>query len=82
MSLHKSNEMKKNKKSTWITLALFIYVTASVIYLLPKNEEMSSVEKIVTAVISYLLIVGLWFFLRKKEKMQKEREDDLNKNNK
>lgn len=74
--------MKKNKKSTWITLALFIYVTASVIYLLPKNEEMSSVEKIVTAVISYLLIVGLWFFLRKKEKMQKEREDDLNKNNK
>ena len=43
---------------------------------------MSSVEKIVTAVISYLLIVGLWFFLRKKEKMQKEREDDLNKNNK
>lgn len=82
MSLYKSNEMKKNKKSTWITLALFIYVTASVIYLLPKNEEMSSVEKIVTAVISYLLIVGLWFFLRKKEKMQKEREDDLNKNNK
>lgn len=74
--------MKKIKKSTWITLALFIYVTASVIYLLPKNEEMSSVEKIVTAVISYLLIVGLWFFLRKKEKMQKEREDDLNKNNK
>ena len=72
--------MKKIKKSTWITLALFIYVTASVIYLLPKNEEMSSVEKIV--VISYLLIVGLWFFLRKKEKMQKEREDDLNKNNK
>ena len=74
--------MKKIKKSTWITLALFIYVTASVIYLLPKNEEMSSVEKIVTTVISYLLIVGLWFFLRKKEKMQKEREDDLNKNNK
>ena len=37
--------MKKVKKSTWVTVALLIYVSATAAYLLPRNHEVSDTEK-------------------------------------
>jgi len=40
--------MKKIKKSTGLTLALLIYVSATAAYFLPRNTEISDTEKYVT----------------------------------
>lgn len=42
--------MKKIKKSTGLTLALLIYVSATAAYFLPRNTEISDTEKYVTVV--------------------------------
>ena len=42
------NLMKKLKKSTWVTLALLIYVSVTAAYLLPRNTEVSDTEKYIT----------------------------------
>jgi len=72
---------KKIKKSAWLTLALFIYVTAMAVYFLPRNTEISSTEKYITLGASYVIVLILWFVLRKKEKAQERRreEDHYNK---
>lgn len=67
---------KKLKKSTWLTLALFIYVTAMAIYFLPRNTEISSTEKYVTLGASYVIVVALWLVLRQKEKAQARRKEE------
>lgn len=46
--------MKKIKKSTGLTLALLIYVSATAAYFLPRNTEISDTEKYVTVAASYL----------------------------
>lgn len=38
--------MKKIKKSTGLTLALLIYVSATAAYFLPRNTEISDTEKV------------------------------------
>ena len=40
--------MKKFKKSTSITIALLIYVSATAAYFLPRNTVISDTEKYVT----------------------------------
>lgn len=72
---------KKFKKSTWLTLALFIYVTAMAVYFLPRNTEISDTEKYITLGASYVIVLALWFVLRKKEQAQERRkeEDHYNK---
>ncbi|MBQ8500885.1 MAG: hypothetical protein IJ494_01050 [Bacteroides sp.] len=60
---------KKIKKSTGISIALLIYVSATAAYFLPRNSEISSTEKWVTVGASYLIVLVLWWVLRKKEKM-------------
>ena len=37
--------MKKLKKSTGLTVALLIYVSATAAYFLPRNTEISNTEK-------------------------------------
>ncbi len=71
--------MKKVKKSTWVTLALLIYVTATAIYLVPRNNEISNTEKALTVIASYIIVFTLWIVLRQKEKVQQRRreEDEL-----
>lgn len=59
---------KKIRKSTWLTFALFIYVSAMAIYFLPRNTMISNTEKYVTLGVSYVIVVALWFVLRWKEK--------------
>ena len=71
--------MKKIKKSTWLTLALHIYVSATAAYFLPRNTEISDTEKYVTVAASYLIVFVLWLVLRKKEALQRKRFEEDNK---
>lgn len=58
--------MKKFKKSTGLTIALLIYVSATAAYFLPRNTEISNTEKYVTVIASYVIVLVLWLVLRKK----------------
>lgn len=72
--------MKKIKKSTGLTLALLIYVSATAAYFLPRNNtEISDTEKYVTVAASYLIVFVLWLVLRKKEALQRKRFEEDNK---
>ncbi|WP_455591016.1 hypothetical protein [Bacteroides sp.] len=68
--------MKKLKKSTWITLALLVYVSVTAAYLLPRNTQVSDTEKYLTLVTSYVIVLILWFVLRKKEQLQQRRKEE------
>lgn len=68
--------MKKIKKSTGLTLALLIYVTATAAYFLPRNTEISNTEKYVTVSVSYIIVMALWLVLRKKEELQRKRREE------
>lgn len=69
--------MKKFNKSTGLTVALLIYVSATAAYFLPRNTEISNTEKYVTVIASYVIVLALWLVLRKKEELQrKHREED------
>lgn len=70
--------MKKIKKSTGLTLALLIYVSATAAYF-PRNTEISDTEKYVTVAASYLIVFVLWLVLRKKEALQRKRFEEDNK---
>jgi len=76
--------MKKLRKSSWIAIAFFIYVTATAAYLLPRNTVTSDTEKYLTLAGGYVIVLALWLVLRKKEKLQEQRgreatNDNLNK---
>ncbi|UBD65057.1 hypothetical protein K6V25_19640 [Bacteroides salyersiae] len=68
--------MKKLKKSTWVTLALLIYVSVTAAYLLPRNTEVSDTEKYITLAISYVIVFILWLVLRQKKKLQQRRREE------
>ena len=65
--------MKKFKKSTGLTVALLIYVSATAAYFLPRNTEISDTEKYVTVIASYVIVLVLWLVLRKEEELQRKR---------
>lgn len=69
--------MKKFKKSTWLPLALLIYTTAMAVYFLPKNSEISDMEKWITFGASYGIIALLWYVLRLKEKRLEKRNKEI-----
>jgi len=69
--------MKKFKKSTWLCGALFIYVTVMAIYLVPRNHNISELEKYLTVAASYVVVALLWFVLRRKERLADERRKDM-----
>ena len=68
--------MKKIRKSTGVALAFLIYVSVTAAYLLPRNTEVSLTEKIITVVVSYVIVLLLWLVLRKKELMRERRKKD------
>lgn len=68
--------MKKFKKSTGLTVALFIYVSATAAYFLPRNTEISNTEKYITVIASYVIVLVLWLVLRKKEELQRKRREE------
>lgn len=71
---------KKIKKSTWLTLALFVYVTVMAVYFLPRNTAVSENEKYISLAASYVIVGLLWWVLRVKEK-RAEREKNEQQNN-
>ena len=68
--------MKKFKKSTGLTVALLIYVSATAAYFLPRNTEISNTETYVTVIASYVIVLVLWLVLRKKEELQRKRREE------
>lgn len=61
-----------------ITVALFaVYTAIMYIILLPRNTEMSDVEKWATVGVSVLVLALLWVLLRKREKLRREREQEM-----
>ena len=68
--------MKKLKKSTGLTVALLIYVSATEAYFLPRNTEISNTEKYITVIASYVIVLALWLVLRKKEELQRKRREE------
>ena len=68
--------MKKLKKSTGLTVALLIYVSATSEYFLPRNTEISNTEKYITVIDSYVIVLALWLVLRKKEELQRKRREE------
>lgn len=71
--------MKKHKKSFWLPFILFLYTTGMAVYFLPRNTEISNTEKWVTIGVSYVIIVLLWWVLRKKEKLMEKRNKEIEK---
>lgn len=69
-------------KNPNITVAvLAIYTAIIYIYLFPRNTEMTNTEKWATVGVSVGILVVLWMLLRRRNKLRKEREDDINRNN-
>lgn len=73
--------MKKIKKSTAISLALFVYITATAAYFLPRNTAISDTEKYITVATSYIIVFVLWLVLRQKEKLQQKRREENERRN-
>ena len=69
--------MLRTKRPWIIPLCLFVYTTGMFIWLLPRNDEASTSEKVITVVVAYAIILLLYVLLRKKDKMARERENDL-----
>lgn len=66
--------MKKMNKTVWLPLALFVYISATAAYLLPRNTEVSVTEKFLTVGFAYLIVLALWLVLRQKDKIRRRRE--------
>ena len=68
---------RKYKKSVLLPLILFVYTTIMAVYFLPRNTEIGNTEKWLTLAGSYVIILLLWYVLRKKEQLEAKRKDDL-----
>ena len=66
------------KKHKLIVGLLFAYMTGMFVYFFPRNTEMSNTEKWAIVGVSYALLVILWFVLKKRDKLRKKRENELN----
>ena len=66
-------------KNPNVTIAvLAIYTAVVYIIFLPKNNEMSVTEKCLTIGASVAMLTLLWFLLRRREKLRREREASSN----
>ena len=64
------------KKHKLIVGLLFVYMTGMFVYFFPRNNEMSEGEKWAVVGVSYLMLVILWFVLKKRDSLRRKREDD------
>lgn len=65
-----------------LTVALLAIYTACVyIYFFPRNSEMSTLHKWATVGVSVVILVVLWFLLRRRERLRKERENGMDSDN-
>ena len=73
----------KYRRSTVLPAILLIYlaVMACFGYKGVESGETSVTTYVLTIAVTLALIVTLHFFLKKREKLRRERLDDINKNN-
>lgn len=70
-------------KNPNITVAvLAIYTAIMYIYLFPRNTEMTDREKWITVGASAVILFALWILLHRRNKLRKEREEDIKNNQK
>ena len=61
-----------------ITVAvLAVYTILMFIIFMPQNDEVSCTEKFVTGGVSVAVLALLWVLLRKREKLRREREHEM-----
>ncbi len=68
-----------SRKPNLIIALLFVYTTGMYIYFFPRNSEMGTAEKWAIVCVSYAMLVVLWFLLRRRERLRREREEDAGK---
>ena len=69
--------MKIYRKPLLMALALIVYVTGMAIYFVPRNQEMSMTEKVITVVVAYVLVLALWVAMQYREVLREKRKDGL-----
>ncbi len=65
----------RNPNTTIAILA--VYTAIMYAYLLPKNNEMTINEKAITVGSSCFILGILWYLLRKRDKLRREREEEM-----
>ena len=61
-----------------VTIAvLTVYTAIMYMIFIPSNNEMGTTEKCVTVGVSVLVLALLWVLLRKREKLRRERENEI-----
>ena len=68
-----------SRKPNLVIALLFVYTTGMYIYFFPRNSEMGTAEKWAIVCVSYAMLVVLWFLLRRRERLRREREEDAGK---
>ena len=68
--------MKIYKKPLLMCLALVVYVTGMAVYFVPRNQEMSTTEKVVAVIVAYVLVLALWIAMQYREKLRRKRDDN------
>lgn len=71
-------EMRFLKNPNTTVAVLAVYTAIMYIYLFPKNTEMTNAEKWITVGASAIMLTLLWVLLRRRSKLRKEREEDIN----
>lgn len=66
------------RKHKLIVGLLFVYMTGMFAYFFPRNNEMSDAEKWTVVAVSYLLLVILWFVLKRRDRLRSKHEDEIN----
>ena len=66
--------MTRMRKSTKIAVAFLIYISVTAAYLLPRNAEIDRTEKYLTIAGAYVVVLLLWWVLRKKEQIRERYE--------
>jgi undecaprenyl pyrophosphate phosphatase UppP len=66
---------RRRGKAFWLPLCLALYATVVAALYLPRQTEVPLQEKLITFVVSYVVIGLLWWVLRLQEKRRREEEE-------
>ncbi len=66
--------MRRRGKAFWLPLCLLVYATMVAALYLPRETQVPLQEKLITLVVSYVVIALLWWVLRVQEKRRREGE--------
>ncbi len=73
----KDNGMRFLRNPNFTIAVLAIYTAAIYLYFFPRNHEMSTASKAATVGASVVILAFLWFLLRRRERLRRERENDI-----